>query len=89
MTTTHSSTTCGACGHRLEGADYYFDVAVSLTAFVDHWAWAMAETPEGGNLSREGFEGLGRLMQHLRAVLEQCQAALAATRRPGTPPTAG
>ena len=60
----------------MEQPDHYLDVALSLTAFLDHWAWAMAETSEGTNVSPEGFTGLGRLAQHLREVLTKCQAAL-------------
>ena len=75
MANTHpAEAACPSC--RLEAPDHYLDVALSLTAFVDHWAWAMSTTDEGSNVTPEGFTGLGRLAQHLREVLTKCQAAL-------------
>jgi len=73
-TTPATKTPCPSC--RLEGADHYLDIALSLVSFVDHWAWAMSTTDEDSNVTPEGFTGLGRLAQHLREVLTKCQAAL-------------
>ena len=68
---------------RLEGPEQYLDIALSLTAFIDSWAWAMASTDEGANLEPEAFQGLGRLARHVHTLLEHCQTALDATRRTG------
>jgi hypothetical protein len=52
-----------------------------LTAFLNHWAWAMAETPECANLSAEGMAELGRLAMYINEQLQEAQSVLAAQRR--------